>query len=179
MIVFDLETTGLPKAEGADLDLQPHITEFGAIKLDEDLNEIGVLEFMCNPGIPLDPKIIKITGITDEDLKDKKPFVAMLDEVCEFFLGERTLVAHNLPFDRTVLKFELERLGRVTSFPWPPKQICTVEVGETIWNKKRKLVDIYFEVTGKEHKGAHRAIADVRALIDVVKWYNKESHLNA
>ena len=179
MIVFDLETTGLPKAEGADLDLQPHITEFGAIKLDEDLNEIGVLEFMCNPGIPLDPKIIKITGITDEDLKDKKPFVAMLDEVCEFFLGERTLVAHNLPFDRTVLKFELERLGRVTSFPWPPKQICTVEVGETIWNKKRKLVDIYFEVTGKEHKGAHRAIADVRALIDVVKWYNKQSHLNA
>lgn len=179
MIVFDLETTGLPKAEGADLDLQPHITEFGAIKLDEDLNEIGVLEFMCNPGIPLDPKIIKITGITDEDLKDKKPFVAMLDEVCEFFLGERILVAHNLPFDRTVLKFELERLGRVTSFPWPPKQICTVEVGETIWNKKRKLVDIYFEVTGKEHKGAHRAIADVRALIDVVKWYNKESHLNA
>ena len=103
MIVFDLETTGLPKAEGADLDLQPRITEFGAVKLDDDLNEIGVLEFMCNPGIPLDPQITKITGITDEELANKKPFVAMLDEVCDFFLGERTLVAHNLPFDRTVL----------------------------------------------------------------------------
>ena len=43
MIVFDLETTGLPKAEGADLDLQPRITEFGAVKLDEELNEIGTL----------------------------------------------------------------------------------------------------------------------------------------
>ena len=31
MIVFDLETTGLPKAEGSDLDLQPRIIEFGAI----------------------------------------------------------------------------------------------------------------------------------------------------
>ena len=179
MIVFDLETTGLPKAEGADLDLQPRITEFGAVKLDDDLNEMGVLEFMCNPGIPLDPQIIKITGITDEELASKKPFVAMLDEVCDFFLGERTLVAHNLPFDRTVLKFELERLGKVTSFPWPPNQICTVEVGETVWNKKRKLGDIYFEVTGKEHKGAHRSIADVRALIEVVKWYSKEGHLDA
>tara|TARA_R100001224_G_C3976475_1_gene134355 strand:- start:263 stop:805 length:543 start_codon:yes stop_codon:yes gene_type:complete len=178
MIVFDLETTGLPMAEGADLNLQPRITEFGAVKLDEELNEIGILEFMCNPGIPLDPKITKITGITDEDLSSKKPFVSMLDEVCEFFLGERTLVAHNLPFDRTVLKFELERLGKVTSFPWPPEQICTVEVGETIWNKKRKLSDIYLEVTDKEHKGAHRSIADVRALIEVVKWYNKEGHLN-
>tara|TARA_R100001015_G_C4612462_1_gene167991 strand:+ start:28 stop:567 length:540 start_codon:yes stop_codon:yes gene_type:complete len=178
MIVFDLETTGLPMAEGADLNLQPRITEFGAVKLDEELNEIGILEFMCNPGIPLDPKITKITGITDEDLSSKKPFVSMLDEVCEFFLGERTLVAHNLPFDRTVLKFELERLGKVTSFPWPPEQICTVEVGETIWNKKRKLSDIYLEVTDKEHKGAHRSIADVRALIEIVKWYNKEGHLN-
>ena len=52
MIVFDLETTGLPLAEGADLNLQPRITEFGAIKLDEDLKEIDVIEFLVNPGIP-------------------------------------------------------------------------------------------------------------------------------
>ena len=179
MIVFDLETTGLPKAQGADLDLQPRITEFGAIKLDDDLNEIGILEFLSNPGIPLEPIITKITGLTDNDLKDKKPFVAHLDEVIEFFLGERKLAAHNLPFDKTVLAFELERIERVTSFPWPPDQICTVEVGETIWNKKRKLSDIYKEITGKEHKGAHRSIADVRALIEVIKWYHKEGHLNA
>ena len=36
MIVFDLETTGLPKAEGSDLDIQPKIIEFGAIKIDDD-----------------------------------------------------------------------------------------------------------------------------------------------
>jgi DNA polymerase III epsilon subunit-like protein len=177
VIVFDLETTGLPKAQGADLDLQPRITEFGAIKLNEKLEEIGVLEILINPGIPLDPVITKITGLTDDDLKDKKPFVAHLDEVIEFFLGERQLVAHNLPFDRAVLTFELERLERVTSFPWPPEQICTVEVGETIWNKKRKLGDIYLEVTGQEHKGAHRSIADVRALIKIIQWYHSGSHL--
>ena len=169
----------MPKAEGADLNLQPRITEFGAIKLDEDLNEIEVLEFLINPGIPLDPKITKITGLTDEMLKDQKPFIARLDEIVDFFLGERFLVAHNLPFDRAILKFELERVGRILSFPWPPEQICTVEVGETIWNKKRKLGDIYLEVTGEEHKGAHRSIADVRALIEIVKWYKKEGNLDA
>jgi DNA polymerase III epsilon subunit-like protein len=141
------------------------------------LNEIEVLEFLVNPGIPLEPIITKITGLTDDDLKDKKPFVAHLDEVIEFFLGERQLVAHNLPFDKTVLTFELERLDLVTSFPWPPKQICTVEVGETIWNKKRKLGDIYLEITGQEHKGAHRAIADVRALIKIIEWYHSGAHL--
>ena len=179
MIVFDLETTGLPLAEGADLNLQPRITEFGAIKLDEDLKEIDVIEFLVNPGIPLDPKITKITGLTDDMLKDQKPFIARLDQIVDFFLGERILVGHNLPFDRAILKFELERVGRILSFPWPPEQICTVEVGETVWNKKRKLGDIYLEVTGQEHKGAHRSIADVRALIEIVKWYKKEGNLDA
>ena len=179
MIVFDLETTGLPLAEGADLNLQPRITEFGAIKLDEDLKEIDVIEFLVNPGIPLDPKITKITGLTDDMLKDQKPFIARLDQIVDFFLGERILVAHNFPFDRAILKFELERVGRILSFPWPPEQICTVEVGETVWNKKRKLGDIYLEVTGQEHKGAHRSIADVRALIEIVKWYKKEGNLDA
>ena len=179
MIVFDLETTGLPLAEGADLNLQPRITEFGAIKLDEDLKEIDVIEFLVNPGIPLDPKITKITGLTDDMLKDQKPFIARLDQIVDFFLGERILVAHNLPFDRAILKFELERVGRILSFPWPPEQICTVEVGETVWNKKRKLGDIYLEVTGQEHKGAHRSIADVRALIEIGKWYKKEGNLDA
>ena len=177
MIVFDLETTGLPLAEGADLDLQPRITEFGAIKLDHQLKEISMLELLINPGIPLDPKVTKITGLTDDMLTDKKPFVARLEEITNFFLGERVLVAHNLPFDRIVLKFELERLDKMTMFPWPPEQICTVEVGETIWNKKRKLVDLYKEITGNEHKGAHRSIADVRALIEIVKWYRKNGHI--
>ena len=179
MIVFDLETTGLPLAEGADLKLQPRITEFGEIKLDEDLKEIDVIEFLVNPGIPLDPKITKITGLTDDMLKDQKPFIGRLDQIVAFFLGESFLVAHNLPFDRAILKFELERVGRILSFPWPPEQICTVEVGETVWNKKRKLGDIYLEVTGQEHKGAHRSIADVRALIEIVKWYKKEGNLDA
>ena len=53
MIVFDLETTGLPLADGADINLQPRITEFGAIKLDDDFKETEKLEFLVNPGISL------------------------------------------------------------------------------------------------------------------------------
>jgi DNA polymerase III epsilon subunit-like protein len=81
MILFDLETTGLPKAEGSDLDIQPHIIEFGAIKLDDELKEISRIEFLCNPGQPLEPIITKITGLTDADLKDERPFVAYYNEV--------------------------------------------------------------------------------------------------
>ena len=176
MIFFDLETTGLPKAEGSDLDIQPKIIEFGAIKLGDDLVESDRIEFMCNPGYPLEKKIINITGITDDMLKDEKPFVANYKNICDFFLGEKALVAHNLSFDRKILKFELERLDKLTSFPWPYEHICTVEIGESVWGKKRKLGDIYEESSGEKIEGAHRSMADIEAMIEIFKWYRKEGH---
>jgi len=177
MIVFDLETTGLPKAEGSDLDMQPKVIEFGGIKIDEDFNEIDRMEFLCNPGQDLDPVITKITGISDDMLVGKKPFIAHYKDLCDWFLGESTMCAHNLSFDRKVLRFELERIDKMTSFPWPYKHVCTVEVGENVWGVKRKLSEIYEEVTGQKHIGAHRATADIEATIEVLKWYNKEGHL--
>ena len=176
MIFFDLETTGLPKAEGSDLNLQPKIIEFGAIKLDDDLNEIDRTEFFVNPDQPLPAIIKKITGITDDQLKAAKPFVAHYQHVCEFFLGEKAIVAHNLPFDRKILKFELERLDKLTKFPWPYEHICTVEIGEGVWGKKRKLGDIYEEISGKKIEGAHRSTADIEAMIEIFKWYRAEGH---
>jgi DNA polymerase III epsilon subunit-like protein len=178
MIVFDLETTGLPKAEGSDLDLQPRIIEFGAIRFtDGNFEEYDRLEFMCNPGHDLDPKISKITGIKDEDLKEKKPFIYHYKDLCNFFLGETSMAAHNLPFDRKILRFELERIDKLTKFPWPMNHICSVEVGQSVWGKMRKLSEIYKEITGKEHKGAHRSLVDVEATVEILKWYKKEGHI--
>ena len=178
MIIFDLETTGLPKAEGSDLDMQPRIIEFGAIRVtDGNLEEYDRLEFFCNPGHPLDPIITKITGITDEMLKDEKPFIAHYEKLCNFFLGEKTMVAHNLPFDRKVLKFDLERIDKLLHFPWPFEHICTVEAGESVWGKKRKLGDIHKDVTGEEIKNAHRSVNDVEATIRILKWYRNEGHV--
>ena len=177
LIVFDLETTGLPKAEGSDLDMQPKIIEFGAIKLTEELIEVDRLEFFCNPKHMLDPKITKITGITDDMLKDQKPFIAHLDRLNEFFLGTKRMFAHNLGFDRKILKFELERLDKVTSFPWPYEHTCTVEVGQRVWGKMRKLGDIYEELFEEKIEGSHRSMNDVEATLRIIDWYAKEVHI--
>ena len=177
LIVFDLETTGLPKAEGSDLDMQPKIIEFGAIKLTEELIEVDRLEFFCNPKHMLDPKITKITGITDDVLKDEKPFIAHLDRLNEFFLGTKRMFAHNLGFDRKILKFELERLDKVTSFPWPYEHTCTVEVGQRVWGKMRKLGDIYEELFEEKIEGSHRSMNDVEATLRIIDWYAKEGHI--
>jgi DNA polymerase III alpha subunit (gram-positive type) len=177
MIIFDLETTGLPKAEGSDLDMQPRIIEFGGIKVDDDFNKIDSFEFLCNPGQQLDPKIVKITKITDEMLKDQKPFIAYYKKLAEWFCGESSMAAHNLSFDRQILKFELQRIDKLTKFPWAYNHFCTVEIGQSVWGKMRKLGDIYEELFGKKIEGAHRSLVDVEATIEILRWYKKEGHI--
>src|SRR3990172_10274337 len=112
-IVFDTKTTGLVKAESSRLSEQPQIIEFAAVKLDNEFNELDRITFLCNPGKPLPLKIIEITGLKDADLKQQSPFVSNYPKLCEFFLGSRCLVAHNISFDTNLLKFELMRVDRV------------------------------------------------------------------
>lgn len=191
MIIFDTETTGLPLADSASLKKQPKIIEFAGLKVnyhlinhdisDEDFvesmdsfisgKEVGNkydiferFEFLCNPGEPLEPIITKITGITDEDLADKDPIQAHWKDLSSFFLGETSMVAHNLPFDLKIMKFEAMRMNKLTAFPWPMRHICTVESTFEIKGARMKLGDLYKHLFDEEMQGWHRAMSDVRNL---------------
>jgi len=176
MIVFDLETTDLMKPGVSPKDQQPHIIEFAAIRLDpETLEELDSLEFLVNPGIPIPEEAKKITGISDDMVKKQPPFVAYYRQLCDFFLGAGTMVAHNAPFDTAVLVVELERIGKQYLFPYAPQRLCTVEMTSHITGKPLKLHKLYEHAFGKEPKPTrHRAMGDVEILVDVVRWMRKE-----
>ena len=175
MIIFDTETTGLPAPSATPLDKQPHIIEFAAVKLDDKtLVQKGELEFMSNPGMSLSDQIVKITGITDAMLKDKPPFGSFIPKLQDFFLGETVLVAHSCEFDCTLLEIALKRFGKAFMFPWPKQRLCTVELTTHIKGHRLKLADLYELATkGGKFKDAHRAINDVKALAECVRWMRK------
>ena len=171
MLILDVETTGLVKPELVPLHEQPQIIEFAGIKLDDyTLEETERLSFLVNPGCTLPEVIVKITGLTDADLKDEQPFASSYHELVNFFIGEYYMVAHNLDFDKSLLKFELMRIGKEFAFPWPPRQVCTVEASYGIQNKRLKLGALHQLVTGTDFKDAHRAMADTEALVRCVRW---------
>lgn len=174
MILFDTETTGLVKKGNTPILDQPHIIEFAAIKLSDDtLEEIERIQFLCKPPehIKLEPIITNITGLNDEMLSTEKPFSAYLETLQKFFFGTWTMVAHNLPFDRNMLGFELKRLNMTANFPWPPKHICTVEKSFDIEGYRLNLTKLHEKATGQEHiNNAHRAINDVEALVKCLKY---------
>lgn len=169
MIVLDTETSGLVKSESLPLDQQPEIVEFAAVKLDADLKETAAIEFLIKPRIAVGPETIKITGITNEMLADKPSFARVLPAIQTFFLGEDTMVAQSADFDIRMMVFELRRLDRVTKFPWPPRQIDNVELCRDV-QYKRKQEMLVEKIKGKRPDVAHRALADVRELCDILRY---------
>ena len=112
-VVFDTETTSLNPREG------DRIVEVGCIELVNYLPTGREFQIYINPGRPVSEATVRITGITNETLRDKKRFEHpdVVDRLMEF-LGDDPIVAHNAEFDRGFLNYELELLGR----PQLPKE---------------------------------------------------------
>lgn len=177
IIVFDTETTGLIKPKLRRLSDQPFIIEYCFKKYEYDyefplcsmLSEkvfanTDQISGFLKPPMPLPKVITKITGIADNDLVDAPKFIDRVDEITDFFLGADILVAHNLPFDRSMLANELLRLDKVLNFPWPPRHICTVQETLSIKGYRLSLAKLYAHLFDGETFDAHRAKDDVDAL---------------
>lgn len=106
-VVFDTETTGLDPRSG------DRIVEVGCIELNNYLPTGREFQIYINPGRPVSEATVRITGITNDTLRDKKRFEHpdVVDQLMAF-LGEDPIVAHNAEFDRGFLNYELELLGR-------------------------------------------------------------------
>lgn len=169
ILVYDTETTGLTLHPDAPLKKQPKIIEFGAALLDPRTGSIEEeINIMVNPGEPLTEEIIKITGITDADLADAAPFEAIIPQLRRIFSAASTVMAHNLPFDKAMLKNELIR-ANCLDFPWPKNEICTVGLYKEEWGRNPRLIELYEAKLGKPLAQTHRALDDVLALVEIIQ----------
>lgn len=178
MIIFDTETTGLVQPWAMPIAKQPQIIEFAAIKIDDSsFKEIDRMEFLCNPGKPLPPEIVKITKITDAMLKGKLSFASHLPKLSEFFLGEEYIAAHNITFDTSMLQLELMRIDSLIKFPWPMHHIDTVESSMPLKGFRLNLTKLHAHCFGKDFPAAHRAMADVEALTKCTIWLIQNKYI--
>jgi len=103
-IIFDTETTGLESR--AD-----RIIEIGGIELLNQFPTGRSFHVYINPGDRrIHPDALAVHGITEEFLKDKPLFPAIVEDLLAFFEGARW-VAHNASFDMGFINAEFERIG--------------------------------------------------------------------
>ena len=165
--VLDLETTGISyKTE--------KITEVGIIKY-KNGEVIDEFECFVNPEKPIPPKVVEITHITDDMVKDAETIDKVIPKIIDF-IGDSVLVAHNADFDIGYLKYNFEKYG----YKLENTYIDTLRLAKAIFPdlKKYKLGLIADSLKIKVDV-AHRALDDVKTLVAVFKVMierTKEEH---
>lgn len=153
--VLDLETTGLSfRTE--------KITEVGIMKVK---NGEVIDEFSCfvNPEKPIPQKVVEVTNITDDMVKDAETIDKVFPKILEF-VGDSVLVAHNADFDIGFLKYNAAQLGYELNNTY----VDTLRLAKSLFPdfKKYKLGFIADKL-GIVVEVAHRALDDVDTTVKV------------
>jgi len=117
--IVDIETTG-GNANGS------RITEI-AIIIHDGTTIIDRWESLVNPQKDIPLAIFALTGINNDTVRDAPIFDTISEKVLEM-LTNRIFVAHNVNFDYSFVRHELEKSG----FKWTAKKLCTVRATRKI-----------------------------------------------
>lgn len=153
-VVIDIETTGLKPGPAA-------ITEIAAVRLEN--GRLGA-EFhsLVNPGRRIPAAITRLTGITDDMLRDQ-PRIDDVFPQLRTFLGSAVLVAHNADFDLSFLNFDARRFF---SAPLLNSSLCTLRLARRLLTGSRSL-DAVAASLGVSCPDRHRALGDARITAEV------------
>ena len=117
VLVFDTETTGLPKTKILNkymLELWPYIVQFSYIIYDIDTNTIVKIKdciIKVPDSLQISEEASKLHGITNELSATKGiNIIDILEEFFEDFNSVEHVVGHNVSFDLNIIKAELTRI---------------------------------------------------------------------
>ena len=160
LVIFDLETTGL------DL-VKDRIIQISYIKVNPDGSEERGNE-LVNPEKPIEPIITQLTGISNEDVKDKPTFKQLGAILADKFTGCDFAGFNSNHFDIPLLAEEFLRAG--IDFDFSKSKMIDAQ---TIFHKmeRRNLAAAYKFYCGRkmeEDFEAHRADQDTEATYRVL-----------
>lgn len=117
--IIDIETTGGQYNEEG-------ITEIAIYKFDGH-EVVDQFISLVNPEKPIQPFVVKLTGINSAMLRSAPKFYEVAKRIIEITEGT-IVVAHNASFDYRILQTEFRRLG----YDFKKPTLCTVELAKKI-----------------------------------------------
>ena len=175
-LVFDTETTGIPRSHDApssDIGNWPRLVQIAWLLADAKGQELRSQAYIIRPeGFVIPEGAVRVHGIDTETARRVGVDVAT---ALEAFAGDlsaaETLVAHNVRFDAGVVGAEFFRAGR-TGDPLESKtRCCTMQQATEFCRipggprgyKWPTLDQLHRTLFGAGFEAAHNAVADVRA----------------
>jgi DNA polymerase-3 subunit epsilon len=154
---FDIETTGVSTTKD-------RIVQIACIKIDLDGNK-EEKKLLINPTIPIPKEATDVHGISDEMVKDA-PLFKNISKALYFFFKDCDIAGYNSDnFDVPLLIEEFARVG-IQFLNWEYNLVDVLKHERLLHSNK--LGDVYKRYTGQDLDGAHDALNDVRATVEIL-----------
>jgi len=157
LVALDTETTGMDPS-------RDRVVEFAAVKLHPD-GRRETFRTLVNPKEPIPPEAIAIHGISDDSVRDAPTFAETARDILLFLAGS-DLTGYNIArFDLPILRQEFERC----EMELPTEGVRVVDAQVIFFNREpRDLSAAVRFYCGRELQGAHGALPDSEATLDVL-----------
>lgn len=164
--IVDIETTGSFAASNG-------ITEI-AIVIHDGRKVINLYETLVNPKADIPYFIQKLTGISNEMVAHAPPFHEVAGQINEL-LQDKVFVAHNVNFDYSFLKYQMETAG----YKMDTRKLCTIRLARKIMPGMRSYsLGKLTHQLGITHTNRHRAGGDALATADLFKMLVEQDSEN-
>jgi DNA polymerase III epsilon subunit-like protein len=173
-LIFDTETTGLPKRYDApisELDNWPRVIQLAWAAYDADRNCIAEQVDLIQPDgweVPTDTFWIENGFSQAQSLAEGIPIRDALARFLQQIENTNQLIAHNLSYDYPVLGAECLRADMRAQNK--PAHCCTKEIATDYCAipgnygfKWPKLSELHIKLFDQDFEGAHDAMVDVKA----------------
>lgn len=155
-ISVDLETTGLSAA-------RERIIEIGAVKYREGKPVETFSEFVRQE-IPIPERIVALTGITQDDIKDAPFETEQMTKFLEFASEDTVFLGHNLGFDFSFLAMAAARMGLTIE----KQGLDTLKISKKCcYDMDERTLSALCDHFGVVNEAAHRAYCDAKATAEV------------
>ena len=159
IVFFDLETTGVDPNDS-------RIVEFAAVRMEVDGSRKEV-RHLLNPGVEIPAEATEVHGYADSDVWDSPSFSDVALEVRQLFDGADIGGFNVLRYDIPLLNSELERCQKAAL---DLSDVAVVDAYQIFCHREpRDLSTAVKMFCGRDHEGAHGALADTLATIDVLE----------
>ena len=165
--VFDIETTGLSVVEDK-------ITEIGAVIV-KNGEVVDRYNSLVNPQMTIPEEIVRLTGITDDMVKNERTIEEVLPEFLKF-AGNRILVAHNAKFDIGFIRKACELQGLEFNYTYLDTVALSRFVNPELKRHKLNIIAEHYKLGEFNH---HRACDDAEMLgLILIRMFEKLGYEN-
>jgi DNA polymerase III subunit epsilon len=159
LIFFDVESTGLNI-------IRDRIIQIALIKVKADGSPDEEYSSLVNPGVPISDEAYAVHGISAQDVANKPNFKQIAQAVYDF-IGNGDLAGYNSNrFDIPILLEEFDRAG--IRFDLSKRRM--IDVQRIFYMMEPRTLKAAFKFyCDQDLQGAHDALNDVRATMDVFR----------